>query len=93
MVTHTCPGLEKSPGRLVGREVPEMKMQSLRDWRLFVFPAGMMGEHGQAPTHDLLHPDWGEMSDRSLRLLQPAESNNPSLLSALKQFLRLDWDR
>lgn len=49
-----------------------MRMQFLKDWSLFVFPTGMMGEHGQAPIHDLLHPGLGELSDRSLRLLQPA---------------------
>lgn len=64
-------GWRNLPGGLWAEEVPEMKMQSPRDWRLFVFPAGMMG-HGQAPTYDLLHPDSGELSDRSLRLLQPA---------------------
>lgn len=39
-------GWRNLPGGLWAEEVPEMRMQSTKDWSLFVFPPGMMGKRG-----------------------------------------------
>lgn len=73
-------GWRNLPGGLWAEEVPEMRMLSPKHWSHFVFPAGMMGEHGSpvlgsrdrlpCMTFSVLVQE--QLSNRSLRLLQPA---------------------